>query len=143
MPMPRRPRRQRKAPEVTSTHSDELQRRITLTLKAAGWTREDAAEALDWPDFAFPNPHGRVELLYPPDEDWLRLGFLSETQQGYLKVEIGEQLSAVLGVITSMQNDISGDTWERLIDDLLAIPTRVYALQGEDGDDVVELTAEQ
>lgn len=128
---------------VEQDEVEDLIDKITVRLKDAGWTRDEDAEEGEWPEFEFDNGMAVVEFLYPPGEDWVRIGLVAEENEGYLKVPIEGKLDALLDVVTAAQGKLSADHWEVFIDDLLAVPLRVFALTGEDGDDVVELSARE
>ncbi|GAA1662403.1 hypothetical protein GCM10009765_09810 [Fodinicola feengrottensis] len=115
-------------------------RQITDRLKAAGWSREESAENLDWPDFAFENDDADLEFSYTPGDDWVRLGLLTEENEGYLKIDFDSKLDALLDAVVAVQEKLNADYWDQFIDELLAIPVRVYAVGGDDGDELTELT---
>ncbi|WP_028063035.1 hypothetical protein [Solirubrobacter soli] len=112
-------------------------RLITARLKAAGWDRDPSAEQLDWPTFTHESDHGELTVEYLPGEDWLRIGLATDELEGNLKVFFGTHLEQVLSVVTGAQDTLDPDGWSAFIDELLAVPARVLAIQGED--DEVEL----
>jgi hypothetical protein len=116
-------------------------RLITDRLKAAGWTRGASAEQLDWPTFEHENEQAELIAEYIPDEDWIRVGLLTDDQEGNLKIDFGDRLESVLDLLVERQDTLGADSWFRFIEDLLALRLRVYAITGEDGDELVELDA--
>jgi hypothetical protein len=115
------------------------QQRITDRLRAHGWSREAAAERFDWPDFEFDNRRASVEFFYSAADGWVRLGLLTEDQEGYLQVDFGEELDAFLDAVIAAQDKLDVDYWDTFIENLLTIPLRVYAITGEDEGDLVKL----
>ncbi|WP_175594216.1 hypothetical protein [Nonomuraea montanisoli] len=116
-----------------------IQERITDRLGAQGWFREAAAEKFDWPDFAFDNGRARMEFFYSAADDWVRLGILTDSQEGYLQVRFGEHLEALLDAVIAVQQELAPDCWDAFIEILLAVPLEVYAITGEDESDLVKL----
>ncbi|MFC4005742.1 hypothetical protein ACFOY2_00810 [Nonomuraea purpurea] len=118
---------------------DRTQQRITERLKEKGWVREPAAERFDWPDFAFDNTRANLEFFYSAADDWVCLGLLTQDQEGHLRVHFGDEIDSLLDAVIAAQQQLDADHWDAFIEILLAIPLQVYAITGEDEDDVVEL----
>jgi hypothetical protein len=117
----------------------ETRDRITRRLKGEGWTREAAAEKFNWPDFEFNNDRAKLEFFYSAADNWVHVGMLTADLEGYLRVHFGDDVDPLLDAVVSAQSQLSPDYWDNFIDILLAIPLRVYAVHGEDEEDVVEL----
>lgn len=118
---------------------EQLVRRITERLTAAGWGREQSAVDMDWPDFEHRHGEVTLQVFHPPGDDWITVSMLTEDQEGHLKVVLGARLDEVMDVVTGAQDRLDPDTWPDFIEDLLAIPVTVYSSRGEDGSDLVEL----
>ncbi|WP_031526027.1 hypothetical protein [Streptomyces sp. NRRL F-5123] len=121
------------------TQARETRDRITRRLKDEGWTREAAAEKFNWPDFEFTNDNAKLEFFYSAADDWVHLGMLTDDLEGYLRIHFGNDVGPLLDAVVSSQSRLSPDHWDAFIETLLAIPLRVYAVHGEDEEDVVEL----
>src|SRR3954454_9207110 len=103
-------------------------RLVTDRLKAAGWDRDPAAEKLNWPTFQHANEQAELVTEYIPGEDWIRIGLLTDEQEGNLKIEFGDRLESVLDLLVERQDALGPDTWFAFIDDLLALGIRIYAI---------------
>ncbi|MFC9858483.1 MULTISPECIES: hypothetical protein [unclassified Streptomyces] len=117
----------------------ESKQKITERLEGAGWSREPATARLNWPEFGFKNGKAELEFLYSRRNNWVRLGLLTESEEGYLQVHFGQALNEFLDVLVSAQDDLDGSGWSDFIEKLLKIPVKVYAITGENEDDLVEL----
>ncbi|MFJ6609908.1 hypothetical protein ACIQPT_06470 [Streptomyces sp. NPDC091289] len=113
---------------------------ITERLKRAEWSRDPAAEGLDWPEFSFNNGKIDLEFLYFPPRGWIRLGLLTEQEEGYLQIHCGQNIDHFLEILVTTQNELDADSWDSFINTLLRFRFRVYAITGEGEDDLVELT---
>lgn len=116
-------------------------RLVTTQALALGWDRDAASASWDWPQFRRMLP-GDVELAlsYLPGQDWIGLSMLTAEQEGNLRIVFGERLSDLLALIGRWQDSLRDEaSWMAFIEDALALPTRVLACHGDDGDDQTEL----
>ncbi|MEV3927418.1 hypothetical protein [Actinomadura coerulea] len=123
-------------------NKDQVKRtrgRITNRLKKEGWYREAAAEKFNWPDYEFISEQAKLEFFYSAADGWVHFGLLTEDEEGYLRIHFGDDVDPLLDAVIGAQQRLSPEYWDTFIEILLAIPLRVYAVHGEDEEDVVEL----
>jgi hypothetical protein len=109
---------------------------VVERLAAAGWSPSSSAHELFdhglWVTFEVEMEHqGHVRLgvMYRTDQEalWLQLA-MPDGSEVELKVEVGEELSALLDVIVRFQDTITPDDYRTHIRSILAVCPKVHAV---------------
>jgi hypothetical protein len=125
---------------VANEETDATTVLIIERLAASGWQRTASSVALDWANLVYEGPRSRLQVDYLPADTSLSLACVREDGEYELIVEFGEQLDEYLDLLVDVQDTLGPETWDDFVDRQLGRFPRVFAVLGEDEDDVVLLT---
>ena len=125
---------------MPADRADATTTKVIDRLVAGGWQRTASSEALDWANLVYEAPQSRLQVDHMPAESSLSLQCVRNDGEYELLIEFGEQLDELLDLLIEAQDTLGAETWDAFVERLVRRLPRVYAVLGEDEEDVVPLT---